>query len=249
MSSSPMYAVINSVAFIANAFVVGTSTLGWWGKDNAEVSDENPTLVTPANWAFAIWGVIFFSEAVFTIWEALPIAWTFAFAQERLALSAALLLGIAACLAIAVVRLSEFKREELTIFSFQYWLVHFPIGLHGGWTLAASLVNINVALEDPTVSTEVTALLLTLVGAGIVAVFASTVFGDQVYLLAIAWALAAVSDETGYRTQILGAAVAQGVDDALAGLWIALLVVAVGSVVASRARMMKRREIIPPSYA
>ncbi|CAM9359720.1 unnamed protein product [Discosporangium mesarthrocarpum] len=261
MGSSPFYAILNVAAFVVNIVVVAGSNGGWFGKDNAEVSELYPTLVTPDNYAFAIWGLIFATEAIFTIWQALPanwgkpvvtegivgwfaaanflqVAWTFAFAQEQLELSAALLLAIAISLAAAVIRLASFKRDGLTILSLQYWVAHFPIALHGGWTLAASLVNINVALFDSSISAKLTALLLTLVGAALAAVFASTVFRDQVYLLAIAWAIAAVESKKDYREATLDPNTAQGINDALQGLWIALIVVAVGSVVAQRA--MKR---------
>lgn len=39
--------LVNIVAYIINAVVVGGSTAGWWGATNDTVSDDNPTLVTP----------------------------------------------------------------------------------------------------------------------------------------------------------------------------------------------------------
>lgn len=90
---------------------------------------------------------------------------------------------------------------------------------------AAALVNINVALPS-VLRTEVTALILSLIGAAFGAVIAAAVFHDQVYLLAIAWALGAIEDKTEYRRERLGEAIEVGVTDAIRGLWIALLVVA-----------------------
>ena len=64
-------------------------------------------------------------------------AWSIAFAQESFILSAVLLSGIALSLAVGVASLSSFKVEaEKFYFSIPFWTVHFPIGLHGGWTLA-----------------------------------------------------------------------------------------------------------------
>lgn len=41
--------LVNVIAYVINAVVVGSSNFGWLGETNAEVSDDNPTLVTPAS--------------------------------------------------------------------------------------------------------------------------------------------------------------------------------------------------------
>lgn len=64
-------------------------------------------------------------------------AWSIVFAQELLIVSAVLLCLIALSLFMAVVSLSKVQYEEdITVFTLPYWGVYFPIGLHGGWTLA-----------------------------------------------------------------------------------------------------------------
>ena len=64
-------------------------------------------------------------------------AWSIVFAQELLVVSAILLCVIALSLFIAVVSLSKIQYEEdITVLTLPYWGVYFPIGLHGGWTLA-----------------------------------------------------------------------------------------------------------------
>ena len=64
-------------------------------------------------------------------------AWSVVFAQELLVVSAILLCVIAFSLFMAVVSLSEIQIEEgITACTLPYWGVYFPIGLHGGWTLA-----------------------------------------------------------------------------------------------------------------
>ncbi|CAM9418985.1 unnamed protein product [Sphacelaria rigidula] len=254
--------LVNIVAFLINAVIVGLSTLGVWGETNATVSDDNPTLVTPASYAFSIWGVIFLSELIFVIWQALSrnrdsdiitkgigfwfaaacifqAAWSIVFAQEELVASAVILLLIAFCLAMAVVGLAPYKREKTLLFcSVEFWTVHFPIGLHGGWVLAASLVNINVALDDPSLTAQVAGLVLTVVAASVGATLAAVVFYDQVYLLSIAWALAAVASKEDDRTTLLGAEISDGVHDGITGLWIALLVL--GAITALAGMVMGR---------
>ncbi|CAM9103031.1 unnamed protein product [Pylaiella littoralis] len=248
--------LINVIAYVINAVVVGSSNFGWLGETNADVSNDNPTFVTPASWAFSIWGVIFLFELIFVIWGALPAnrdepviqegvgcwfaiacvvqaAWSVVFAQELLVVSAVLLSVIAFSLFMAVLSLSRIQYQEgITVFTLPFWGVLFPIGLHGGWTLAASIVNINVALELTDAGSELAALILSLVGAALAAAFGSVMFNNQFYLLAIAWAVGGISSKEGYRRQKLGIDISDGVTDALQGLWIGLLVVGVMGVIA-----------------
>ena len=85
------------------------------------------------------------------------------------------------------------------------------------------MVNINVALELDDVSSQTAALILTIVGASFGASFAALIFYDQVFLLAVAWAIAGIAAKDEYRLEKLGKPVSDGVNEALKGLWIALL--------------------------
>ncbi|CAM9636307.1 unnamed protein product [Scytosiphon promiscuus] len=247
---------VNVLAYVINAVVVAGSTFGWWGATNDEVSDDNPTFVTPIGWAFSIWGVIFLFELIFVVWGAFPgnqdarviqegvgcwfaiacivqAAWSVTFAQELLVVSAILLCIIAFTLFMAVVGLNKVQyEEEITVLTLPFWGVYFPIGLHGGWTLAASLVNINVALELTDAGSELAAFILSVVAAAVAASYGSLIFNNQFYLLAIAWAIAGIAAKKDYRREVLGGDIANGVNEALQGLWISLLCVAVLGVLA-----------------
>jgi len=65
---------LNIIAFVAVVIVNGlagsTTIIG--GQDTAQVSDENFTLITPAGYTFAIWGIIYVLLGVFVIFQALP---------------------------------------------------------------------------------------------------------------------------------------------------------------------------------
>ena len=51
--------------------------------------------------------------------------------------SAILLVAIAVALGLAVVGLAPYKMNLLaSVQSVEFWVVHFPIGLHAGWTCA-----------------------------------------------------------------------------------------------------------------
>lgn len=78
-------------------------------------------------------------------------------------------------------------------------------------------------------------------------------FRAQFYLLAIAWAIAGIASKTDYRREKLGRDIADGVDDALQGLWIALLCVGVVGVLAGirkkngSAHEMEDKHRLPPT--
>jgi hypothetical protein len=61
VNSYPSEKWLNAVAFVAVVIVNGlagsTTLIG--GKTTAQVSDANPTLITPAGYVFSIWGVIY----------------------------------------------------------------------------------------------------------------------------------------------------------------------------------------------
>eukprot|EP00752_Nemacystus_decipiens_P016331 g14606.t1 len=241
--------LVNVLAYVVNAIFVGSSSFGWLGSTNGEVSDNNRTFVTPATWAFSIWGFIFLFELLFVVWGALEanrdsrivqegVGWWFAiacvvqavwsvlFAQELLVVSAILLCVIAFSLFMGVISLSEIHREgSITPCTLPFWGVYLPIGVHGGWTLAAALININLALELTDVGAELSALILSVVAASVFASFGSLIFYSHPYLVAIAWAIAGIADEKDYRRERLGGDIADGVDSALEILRIALLVV------------------------
>jgi hypothetical protein len=64
----------NIVAFLLTGVVNGlagsTAILG--GKNTAQISDAYPTLITPAGYVFAIWGIIYVLLGVFVVFQALP---------------------------------------------------------------------------------------------------------------------------------------------------------------------------------
>jgi len=74
VDSSSFLRWINIVGFIAtilvNILAASTTVIG--GKITARISDENPTLITPAGYVFSIWGVIYILLAIFVISQALP---------------------------------------------------------------------------------------------------------------------------------------------------------------------------------
>jgi len=53
-----------------NGLAGSTTIIG--GKNTAQISDANPTLITPAGYVFSIWGIIYILLAIFIFYQALP---------------------------------------------------------------------------------------------------------------------------------------------------------------------------------
>jgi len=125
------------------------------------------SLVTPSNWAFAIWAFIFLGELLFVtssskliqqdspiapLFRAVPASfimaqlyqtfWTQAFRPNFR--GNLLCLSSAFCHRVSLSRAYRlFISASLLIKQYQYLLYFFPMTLHFGWTTAASLVNWN----------------------------------------------------------------------------------------------------------
>ena len=153
-------------AYVFNTAVTYASNLGVFGATNKEQSDKYQSLVTPAGWAFSIWGLIFASQAAFAVAQALPTMrsvpevasgaggwyiltcaaqclWTLAFAQDVVWLAMALMLLILASLAKTLLaHRAAAASAQLT--PMRYLLFHFPFVVHFGWISAASALSVNV---------------------------------------------------------------------------------------------------------
>lgn len=64
--------IANPLSFAATATVNGLGGAGIIGRGVGQVSDENPTDLTPASFAFSIWGLIYFHLALFCVYSAVP---------------------------------------------------------------------------------------------------------------------------------------------------------------------------------
>jgi len=156
----------NIVAFITTLIVNGlsnTTLIG--GKTTAEVSNSYPTLITPAGYVFAIWGIIYILLGVFLVYQALPsqkdkpfqkqvsvlfiltsvfnIVWLFFWQNELLPISVAVIFAFLASLIAIYLRLNIGKsnvglKEKLC--------VHVPFSVYLGWVTIATIANISVTL-------------------------------------------------------------------------------------------------------
>ncbi|KAL3937925.1 MAG: hypothetical protein SGBAC_007061 [Bacillariaceae sp.] len=155
----------NAVAYILNTLV--TYGVGVSGRfpTNSELSAKYQTLVTPAGFAFAIWGIIFTAELIWCIAQLLPhyrskavvlqgvgfnyvyaclaqISWTLCFTTEYIGLSLISMVSILIPLVVILNKTSNISNDKTS----DYWLLKFPFEIHAAWIMAATLVNTNVLL-------------------------------------------------------------------------------------------------------
>merc|ERR1719247_1762893 len=202
-------AITAATAYAGQVFVVmacDSGLFGLFGPDsgwysNEEMAKRYASLVTPAKYAFAIWGLIGAWEVVglaylllrekapprssgwlwlaANAWQAV---WALLFATEHLLLSAFALAGIAASLVGLAASLHEGGAA--------YWLLTAPVWVHAGWTTAATLVNANLVLvaTKAALSAQLAAAFAT-VGLGLAVSFFARSTGPLPYALALVWAL------------------------------------------------------------
>jgi hypothetical protein len=209
---------LNIIAYVLTVLVNGlagsTTILG--GRNTAQVSDANPTLVTPAGYVFSIWGVIYILLGVFVVFQALSaergknfqksigplfilssvlnIIWLFLWQFEFLSLSVVIMFLLLATLILIYLRLNVGKskspmREKLA--------VNLPFSVYLGWITIASIANVSVTLVSIKwngfgISPETWAILIIIV-AMLIALLVIATRKDVAYGLVIIWALVGIS--------------------------------------------------------
>lgn len=204
------------------------------GEPIGSRSDSVRTLVTPAGWAFAIWGLLFTGSALFALWQALPpqrdnallhrIAWPAAIAlaaqgvwatytqfANLTAVSALIILTSLGGLLVvlrALVAAPALSRAER-------WLVAPVFSALAAWLTAASIVNISATLKYYGVGggypNPVVAAVMIVIGASIAATATARVRGAPLYALVFCWALLAIFARGGQQFAPIGwAAIAGG---------------------------------------
>lgn len=220
---------LNIIAFIATVIINGlagsTTTIG--GKLTAQVSDSNPTLITPAGYVFSIWGIIYLLLAIFAIYQVLPknknrpfqkqisfffilscianIAWLFAWQYEQLPVSVALMLLLLASLITIYQRVGIGKtktsiKEKLA--------VHLPFSVYLGWITIATIANISATLVNVSwdgAGLDPTTWAIIVVAVAVLITFLSLALRkDVAYALVIVWALVGIAaKQTQNQTIVL----------------------------------------------
>jgi hypothetical protein len=172
--------------------------------------------ITPANYAFAIWGLIYLGLISFGIYQFQPsqrqnpglqrsgyllvfaclaqCAWIYLFLGRLFSLSVIAMLGILLPLILIYQRLGIGK---LHVSRQERWCIHIPISIYLGWITVATVVNFANALYSLNWSVEgiyptMWTVVMMLVSAAI-AILVTIKRHDTAYTLVIVWALVAIA--------------------------------------------------------
>ena len=205
---------MTAIAIFGNIFLnYYSNTRPFNGQTMGQVSAKYPTLLTPAGYAFSIWGLIFLGLAVYAVWQLLPAqsklslpnalakpltlaniataGWVMLFAHEQILPSVGVMVLILALLTVVYGR----ARRRIFAGAAPAW-VGVPFSLFLGWISVASVINITIGLRelgwqtaDGLSVTLTLGLLAVIVALGLLI---SRVFRDMVFPWVLAWALVAI---------------------------------------------------------
>jgi hypothetical protein len=191
-----------------------STAIPFGGMTNAEVSEKYSTFITPAGYAFAIWGFIYLSIITFAffqlrkgkeirfyniIWPYFMVnalangLWLLAFQNEWLGLSVGLIFILLGSL-IAMFRV--FYRLKSALSTTHRFFFHVPFGMYLGWVSIASILNVAVwltslKLEFFAGAESFWSLVMLCVGF-LLAMYLLLTQKDYIFALTVVWAYAAI---------------------------------------------------------
>jgi hypothetical protein len=206
--------VLGAIFQIAVPFVTGP-TIG-------RVSGENPTLVVPADYAFAIWTPIFGLALIYAVYQALPVnrenpflrrigwfsalayfsngIWELLFPARGFVLSQIVFVGISAGAVVAFLLAQRWADPGRRA---DRWLVAPAFGLLAGWVTAAFFVGFATVLVatgvlNGGIGEAVLGALLLVTGGAVACVVilagkAGPLQGSVAYAAAVLWALSGIA--------------------------------------------------------
>ena len=187
------------------------------------ISEKYPTFITPAGYAFAIWGLIYLSLIAFSIYQALPsqtdnprfknirtlyIAncaancfWIYLWHYDSILAALAVMFVLLGTLVLINVNLR--KSESMA----EIWLARIPFSLYFGWVTVATILNVSIALVFLGVNiSEANSIILSsilIVVATVLGILIRFKLAIFAYPLAIAWALTAIAVKQSGKTAIV----------------------------------------------
>jgi benzodiazapine receptor len=216
------------LVMLATIAVVVVNFLAATGRINGvlpnDISDKYPTVITPAGWAFSIWGLIYVGLIGFSIFQLLGskasafvrvrmpyivscilnCAWILFWHHFHTGICALLITLLLASLFRVMIRLEDpgsFVESILTKGVF---------GLYAGWLTVATLVNLVVYLVSCDVQLSATGWnvvgILCLAAAVVAALIVRVALRNFVYPLPIAWAAAGIGANQSGNTPVVVAA-------------------------------------------
>lgn len=201
------------------------------GLDMASLSDVLFTSVQilPANYAFAIWGLIYLSLIVFGIYQVQPsqrynprlqcsgyllafaciaqCTWIYLFLARLFPLSVIAMLGIL----VPLILMYQALHLDCHLISLkEEWFIRTPISIYLGWITAAFVVNVSLALYSLNwngwnIAFPIWTVIMMAV-ATMIASFVIIKYQDTAYALVIVWTLVAIAIRQWHTPLVTGMA-------------------------------------------
>jgi hypothetical protein len=157
--------VVNCAAFLANWICTYGSTCRTFGMSNIDASWVYPTLITPAGWAFGIWGAIFGLQGCFTAMQLLPqyrakpllvngiacyfsvactcqAVWAIVFSRHMMIWSLVMTTGILVALVMLLRSMERYRAQTIS----DYVILKAPFHLHFAWIFVVVVLNVNMII-------------------------------------------------------------------------------------------------------
>lgn len=182
-----------------------------------DISDRYANLLTPAGYAFAIWGLIYLASLGLAVYQALPsqhtrdvhqitgwwvagafaasTVWVPIFVSEALAAAQVVIIALVVCLAVALGKLTGSGPADTTA---EQWLLRLPIAGYLGWATIATVAGTGTTAQWAGVSLSeaaatAAAVLALLVLAALAAWIGSRVLAAAGFVVLLAWGLVALA--------------------------------------------------------
>jgi cell division protein FtsW (lipid II flippase) len=222
--------IVNVVAYVATVVANGAAVaLPLNGNSTAELSDRFPVLITPANYVFSIWTIIYILLGAFTVYQALPrvrqdadlraigylpavagalnTLWIVCWHYELFALTVPIMLALLGSLILIHLGL----RGARTAGGAKRWLVALPFSIYLGWITVATIANISQMLywagfTGGPLSQETRALIVLAIGVAVAALMLWRE-ADWAYALVIVWAYLGIAAKQSVPAAVWGALV------------------------------------------
>lgn len=204
-------AIINILFFLATLIINGLGAKGFFnGKGQAEVSKKYQTLITPNNFAFSIWGIIYslllitltvllfqqnnpavaniiqLISPLFILTSILNMGWIISFSYEKMFLSTVFIFWMMLSLMTIIKRLAGNES------SFSNNLAATAFTLYASWVLIATVINFSILLIQKEWNrwgiSDSNWTIIILISALIFTGAYTLIYQNALFPLAIAWA-------------------------------------------------------------
>jgi tryptophan-rich sensory protein len=206
------YLIISAINLLAFLFMISTNYFFPESRNVSKISDSINAFITPAGYAFSIWGLIFLLLALYAIrqffakgidkeiyekvglWFALNVIfnglWSPVFGSGNVALSLVIILGVLVTLIVIYTKTQNATKHHS-------WLMRLPFSIYIGWVSVATIVNVFTLLKYKGITelfgvSEYGWTIIMLLVGGLLSIYFTLKNRDIAYSLVFIWAYIAI---------------------------------------------------------